>query len=158
MPAISNRSKAATSRIHSRQTTQDAVDRTRDPDYEPEPTPSFISAEHEKKKRSLNADQVRGSSVAHIRDFKAEKPLLQVLIEKRGHICLFLPKFHCELNPIEMVWAELKRYFRDHADGTFPKAKKLVPKGLDRISIDTIRRFFRHCNRYRSAYQLGLNP
>lgn len=42
-------------------------------------------------------------------DFKAEKPLLQVLIEKRGHICLFLPKFHCELNPIEMVWAQIKR-------------------------------------------------
>jgi hypothetical protein len=41
-------------------------------------------------------------------DFKAEKPLLQVLIEKRGHICLFLPKFHCELNPIEMVWAQIK--------------------------------------------------
>jgi transposase len=34
---------------------------------------------------------------------------LQVLIEKRGHICLFLPKFHCELNPIEMVWAQIKR-------------------------------------------------
>ncbi|KAF7320910.1 hypothetical protein HMN09_00177700 [Mycena chlorophos] len=109
-------------------------------------------------------DEERGSMCCMMRclasqaDFKAEKPLLQVLIEKRGHICLFLPKFHCELNPIEMVWAELKRYFRDHADGTFPKAKKLVPKGLDRISIDTIRRFFRHCNRYRSAYQLGLNP
>lgn len=37
-------------------------------------------------------------------DFVREKPLLQVIIEKAGHKCLFLPKFHCELNPIEMVW------------------------------------------------------
>lgn len=35
--------------------------------------------------------------------FLAEKPLLQLVIEKAGHKCLFLPKFHCELNPIEMV-------------------------------------------------------
>lgn len=42
-------------------------------------------------------------------DFKAEKPLLQVLIEAAGHKCVFLPKFHCELNPIEMVWGQLKQ-------------------------------------------------
>lgn len=42
-------------------------------------------------------------------DFKNEKPLLQLVIEKAGHKCLFLPKFHCELNPIEMVWGQLKR-------------------------------------------------
>jgi hypothetical protein len=42
-------------------------------------------------------------------DFLAEKPLLQLIIEKAGHKCLFLPKFHCELNPIEMVWSQLKR-------------------------------------------------
>jgi hypothetical protein len=42
-------------------------------------------------------------------DFLAEKPLLQVIIEKAGHKCLFLPKFHCELNPIEMVWGQAKR-------------------------------------------------
>jgi hypothetical protein len=42
-------------------------------------------------------------------DFVAEKPLLQVIIEKAGHKCLFLPKFHCELNPIEMVWGQAKR-------------------------------------------------
>jgi hypothetical protein len=42
-------------------------------------------------------------------DFKQEKPLLQLLIEKSGHKCLFLPKFHCELNPIEMVWGQAKR-------------------------------------------------
>jgi len=42
-------------------------------------------------------------------DFVNEKPLLQLVIEKVGHKCLFLSKFHCELNPIEMVWGQTKR-------------------------------------------------
>jgi hypothetical protein len=29
--------------------------------------------------------------------------LLEILIQEAGHECIFLPKFHCELNPIEMV-------------------------------------------------------
>jgi len=37
-------------------------------------------------------------------DFRTERPLIQTLIEDAGHICLFLPRFHCELNPIEMLW------------------------------------------------------
>jgi hypothetical protein len=41
-------------------------------------------------------------------DFLAEKPLLQSIIEDAGHTCLFLPKFHCELNPIELLWAYVK--------------------------------------------------
>ena len=41
-------------------------------------------------------------------DFRNEKPLLQIVIEEAGHICMFLPKFHCELNPIEMYWGYAK--------------------------------------------------
>lgn len=41
-------------------------------------------------------------------DFRAEKPLLQIIIERAGHKCYFLPKFHCELNPIEMYWGWVK--------------------------------------------------
>jgi hypothetical protein len=37
-------------------------------------------------------------------DFRSEKPLIQTLIEDAGHVCLFLPRFHYELNPIEMLW------------------------------------------------------
>ena len=29
--------------------------------------------------------------------------MLKSFIKAEGHLCLFLPKFHCELNPIEMV-------------------------------------------------------
>jgi hypothetical protein len=36
-------------------------------------------------------------------DFANQISLLEELIMKAGHHCIFLPKFHCELNPIEMV-------------------------------------------------------
>jgi len=36
-------------------------------------------------------------------DFKNQPSQLENLIHSRGHYCIFLPKFHCELNPIEMV-------------------------------------------------------
>jgi hypothetical protein len=36
-------------------------------------------------------------------DFENQPSMLETLIKGAGHECLFLPKFHCELNPIEMV-------------------------------------------------------
>ena len=36
-------------------------------------------------------------------DFANQPSMLETLIKGRGHECIFLPKFHCELNPIEMV-------------------------------------------------------
>lgn len=36
-------------------------------------------------------------------DFVNQVSMLESLIQKSGHECIFLLKFHCELNPIEMV-------------------------------------------------------
>lgn len=36
-------------------------------------------------------------------DFWLQKSQVEEMITERGHLCIFLPKFHCELNPIEMV-------------------------------------------------------
>jgi hypothetical protein len=41
-------------------------------------------------------------------DFQSETSLVQSIIECAGHVCLFLPRFHCELNPIEMLWGYAK--------------------------------------------------
>lgn len=103
-------------------------------------------------------------------DFANEKPLLQSYIEGRGHVCLFLPKFHCELNPIEMVWGyrkyrlsfscidfsfmlNVRSGFRNASNGKFTTAKTLVPQCLDLCDTTTIRRFFRKCWRYMDAYR-----
>ena len=45
-------------------------------------------------------------------DFKAERNFIQTIIESRGHICQFYPKYHCELSPIEPYWGAAKRFAR----------------------------------------------
>ena len=41
--------------------------------------------------------------MAKQKDFLEQKSQVEELIVERGHLCLFLPKFHCELNMIEMM-------------------------------------------------------
>ena len=45
-------------------------------------------------------------------DFKLQKTAIAELLEQRGHLCDFLPKYHPELSPIERCWAVSKRYSR----------------------------------------------
>jgi hypothetical protein len=45
-------------------------------------------------------------------DFASQKTALEELVESRGHICIFYPKYHCELNFIEMVWGAAKYEYR----------------------------------------------
>ncbi|KAF4621818.1 hypothetical protein D9613_012166 [Agrocybe pediades] len=90
-------------------------------------------------------------------DFRLQKPLLQVVIEEAGHKCYFLPKFHCELNPIEMYWGWTKIKYRCLADGTWKTAKELLPELLDACPVKTIRAFYRKTWRYMDAYEKGLS-
>jgi transposase len=43
-------------------------------------------------------------------DFKEQKSLVHETIEAAGHLCIMLPKYHCELNFIELFWGAMKRY------------------------------------------------
>ena len=67
--------------------------------------------------------------------FKYQKPLLQELIEAKGHKIIFYPKFHCELNYIEMYWGVAKRYVRQHCNYTWKGFQENVPKAFDSISL-----------------------
>jgi hypothetical protein len=42
------------------------------------------------------------------KDFYEQRSAIETLIEGRGHKYLFLPKFYCELNPIEIYWGYAK--------------------------------------------------
>ena len=73
----------------------------------------------------------------------------------KGHRCYYLPKFHCELNPIERVWGEAKRYTRAHCDYSFPGLERTMPIGLASVDVSIIRKYFRKCREYMQAYRDG---
>ena len=89
-------------------------------------------------------------------DFANQRCLLQEVIEAHGHKVIFYPKFHCELNYIEMYWGAVKRYTRAHCNYTW-KGLQIVPEALDSIPLKHIRKYARRSFRYMDAYQKGLN-
>ena len=57
-------------------------------------------------------------------------------------------KFHCELNPIEKCWSQAKHYTRAHMNYTIQRLRVTVPKGLDSVTIDNIKNYFRKAKNY----------
>jgi hypothetical protein len=41
-------------------------------------------------------------------DFLAQREWLREVVEGAGHEIIFYPKYHCELNYIDMIWANFK--------------------------------------------------
>ena len=70
---------------------------------------------------------------------------------------IFLPKFHCELNAIERVWAQAKVYSRAHTNFTLVKLRQIINPALDSVSVDLIRKYARKARDYEAAYRAGLN-
>ncbi|KIK38771.1 hypothetical protein CY34DRAFT_25514 [Suillus luteus UH-Slu-Lm8-n1] len=89
-------------------------------------------------------------------DFTNQPSMLETLIKKAGHECIFLPKFHCELNPIEMYWGWCKYRYREVPKKTFEDAKRCAKEQLDACPTEVIRRFINRSWRFMSAYCLGL--
>jgi hypothetical protein len=57
--------------------------------------------------------------ISQIPAFKQEMSKLGELVRNRGHILRFIPKYHCEMNCIELYWGRSKMWVRKHTDGTF---------------------------------------
>ena len=66
------------------------------------------------------------------------KSLVQEVMEAAGLICIFLPKFHCELNFIEFFWGAMKKYLQEYCDYTYSGLQKNIPDALKSVDVLTI--------------------
>ena len=92
-------------------------------------------------------------------DFKFEKSEIEKYLLKNGHIPTFLPKFHPELNPIERVSAQLKRYTRAHCNYSIQSLRQNIPTAFDNVTHDNIiTNHFRKVKHFMFGYLEGLVP
>jgi len=96
-------------------------------------------------------------------DFKSQPSGLQDVYDKynaahgAAHRCVFLPKFHPELNPIERVWSKMKFHVRRKSDGSLETLENAMREGLKEpnLTLCTIRKYCRLVYGYYEAYLIG---
>ncbi|KAF8674076.1 hypothetical protein RHS04_07383 [Rhizoctonia solani] len=91
-------------------------------------------------------------------DFESRDSNLEEAARKLETRVIFLPKYHCELNPIEQCWGYAKRKYRQKPPTNNENMmKKYVIEALESIPIDTIRKFVARSQRFVDAYASGNN-
>lgn len=109
-------------------------------------------------------------------DFKNQKIWLEETVNAHEECSIiFFPKFHCELNFIEMVWGYMKSCLRRDCKFDFKALhEQKLPNILSQLThsrvisrgvvvdeeapkIGFIRRASRHCFRFMSGYRQGLH-
>eukprot|EP00122_Pirum_gemmata_P016386 Pgem_evm2s15317 len=88
-------------------------------------------------------------------DFMSGKSKIELLVEEQGDQAIFLPKFHCEINPIEKLWGFSKRYCRANCDYNFKSLENMVPISLSSCSVTTIQKYFRNATNIIHMYSYG---
>ena len=75
------------------------------------------------------------------------------------HYCVFLPKFHPELNPIERAWSRMKWHCRKYCNGKLEDLQRFMDEGLslDILPLKMIRKFVRLQRAYLLAYKDNLD-
>ena len=84
------------------------------------------------EERGINTQTLKGDDMrvilANHDDFRDEKTVVENFFLSKWH---FIPKFHCEMNPIERVWGQAKRYTHAHTNFTIPGLRNIIEPGLD---------------------------
>ena len=91
-------------------------------------------------------------------DFARQKEYLAEEVEKwPGCTIIFFPKYHCELNFIEMVWGWTKSFHRRTCAYNFKDLEREFPRTYtERLPLEFMQRAFMYCLRFMSGYREGL--
>lgn len=73
---------------------------------------------------NLNLPELKKELIKHPAFIGTTK--LEKLAKKYGVKIIFCPKYHCEINPVEGLWCNQKKFVRSRTDQTFDRMKQLI--------------------------------
>ena len=88
-------------------------------------------------------------------DFLEQECKIMTVVKAAGHLCLFLPKYHYELNIIEFFWGATKHHTRECCDFTLDELDREIEIGQEKVQITTIRRWYHRMMRWVDSYETG---
>ncbi len=88
-------------------------------------------------------------------DWQHSMTALEEVVERAGHIAMFLPKFHCECNHIEYMWASLKNPLRKAVDGTVKTMRVFIEAFLTNVRVSDVKGLWRRSLAYITEYGKG---
>jgi hypothetical protein len=72
----------------------------------------------------------------------AQKSILWLQAEAKGFSVIYLPKYHCELNPIKQCWGAAKRIYQDFPPSSLEaNLKQNMLSALDLVKLESIRQY-----------------
>eukprot|EP00752_Nemacystus_decipiens_P014964 g13323.t1 len=93
---------------------------------------------------------------SELKAFKEQLNKVEQIFKAAGHICIFLPKYHPELNAIERYWGYIKHLLRLHCEYSLPHMLKILPGTMSDVPLEFIRAWSRVAWLYAEAYDYGL--
>lgn len=84
--------------------------------------------------------EVKAQLMQKVKEIKHEYQsyVIDKMAEEKGVTVLRLPPYHCELNPIELIWANIKGYVARHnTTFKFEDVKKLLEDGISQVTNNT---------------------
>jgi hypothetical protein len=85
-------------------------------------------------------------------DFQSSVSRAEILCTRFNHTCIFLPKFHPELNPIELVWRDSKEALRRVCNASSRDFKRKWHAALDALDSHRIHGYFKTAMEYEMIY------
>uniref|UniRef100_A0A0P4VTN2 Tc1-like transposase DDE domain-containing protein n=1 Tax=Scylla olivacea TaxID=85551 RepID=A0A0P4VTN2_SCYOL len=70
--------------------------------------------------------------------------VIDKIAEEAGHQVLRLPPYHCQYNPIELIWAQVKTYIAKKNTFKMANLKVLVTEALSLITPQTWKKAVGH--------------
>lgn len=91
-------------------------------------------------------------------DFQKQLGWLEETAASLNVLILFFPKFHCELNFIEMIWGYVKAHLRRICTFSFKDLEDQLPVMLRTgIPLNFFKKAYIHCLRYMDGYRQGYH-
>ncbi|KAK4310878.1 hypothetical protein Pmani_017589 [Petrolisthes manimaculis] len=85
-----------------------------------------------------------------------EEYAVDEMADKHGHEVLRLPPYHCQLNPIELIWAQVKEEIRKNNSNSSQKLRvieELTRKAMNNVTVENWKKCVAHTKKVEDEFR-----